>query len=156
MSLLLDALKKAADDKQKVSQSEAASAESAAIQASLQLVEEAASRSGMTSDNETSSFSESLLQEMPQQADADELDDSEALSLDPVASVQSESALTFDETDIESGIENGSAGPEQQAEKKDKKPAGSKVASNNSVSVLMKFLLVVFQVPLVEKVSIFL
>ncbi len=138
MSLLLDALKKAADDKQKVSQSEAASAEMAAIPASLQVVEETTSRAGMTSDNETSNFSESfspeIQPEIPQQAAADELDDSETLSLDPVASVHSESALTLDETEIESDIENGSAGPGQQAEKKDKKPAGSKVVSNNSIS----------------------
>jgi tetratricopeptide (TPR) repeat protein len=134
MSLLLDALKKAADDKQKVSQSEPVSAESAAIPARLKLAEEITSRAGLTAENETSNFSESLLQEIPQQAAADELDDSEALTLDPVASVQTESVLTLDETDIESDIENGSAGPEQHAEKKDKKPVGSKAVSNNSVS----------------------
>ncbi len=128
MSLLLDALKKAADDKQKVSQSEAVSTEPTAVQASLQVAEEATYRAGLTAENETSDFSESFSPDIPQQAAADELNDSEVLTLDPIEIVQSESALIPGETEIE--IEN--AGFEQQIDKKDKKPAGSKV--NNSIS----------------------
>lgn len=129
MSLLLDALKKAADDKQKVSQSEAVSTEPAAVQASLHVAEETSYRAGPATENETSGFSEPFSPDIPQQAAADELNDSEALTLDPIEIVQSESALISDETEIE--IEN--AGFEQQLDKKDKKPAGSKV-SNNSIS----------------------
>ncbi len=127
MSLLLDALKKAADDKQKVSQSEAVSTEPTAVQASLQVAEETSYRAGRATENEISDFSGSFSPDIPQQAAADELNDSEVLTLDPIETVQSESALIPDETEIEN------AGFEQQLDKKDKKPAGSKV-SNNSVS----------------------
>ena len=134
MSLLLDALKKAADDKQKASQSETVSGESIAVQEYAQAAEETTYPAGLTTESEISSsaeasnFTESFLQEIPQQAAVDDPDDSEALTLDPIETVQSESALILDETEIES------AGFEKPADKKDKKPAGSKVVSNNTVS----------------------
>ena len=135
MSLLLDALKKAADDKQKASQSETVRVESMAVQEGAQVTEETiypaslATESKISSSAEASNFTEAFLQEIPQQAAADELDSSEALTLDPIESVQSESALIPDETEIES--ENETAGFKQQA---DKKPAACKVVSNNAVS----------------------
>ncbi len=134
MSLLLDALKKAADDKQKASQSETLNEDPAAVQGA----EERTYQSGLTTENEISSLdetlslSESFLQEVPQQAVADDPDDSEALRLDPVDSVQNESALTLDEIEIEH--QSANAGFEQQADKKDKKPADSKVVRNKTVS----------------------
>ncbi len=136
MSLLLDALKKAADDKQKVSQSETVSGESIAVQEYAQAAEETTYPVGLTTESEISSsaeasnFTESFLQEIPQQAAADAPDDSEVLTLDPIETVQSESALIPDETKIESKT----VGFEKQADKKEKKPAVSKVVSNNTVS----------------------
>ena len=132
MSLLLDALKKAADDKQKASQNETVSIVSVVAPA----VEEDTYRAGLATENqalsadEALSFSESLSQEIQQQAAADETDDSEILTLDPVEPMQNESALTLDETEIE----YESAGLERQADKKDKKLADSQVVSNKIVS----------------------
>jgi hypothetical protein len=59
MSLLLDALKKAADDKQKASQSETVSTEATVVQTGLQeevqIFEESAYRTQLATENETSS-----------------------------------------------------------------------------------------------------
>ena len=133
MSLLLDALKKAADDKQKASLGETLSDEPASVYA----VDEDMYRPGLATEDEASSandalsFSESLLQEIPRQVAADNADNSEILSLDPVETMQNESALTLDEIEVEAE----SVGPGQQAEKKDKKPADSKgVRHNKTVS----------------------
>ena len=134
MSLLLDALKKAADDKQKASRSETFSEDHAVVQAD----EERIYRLDPITENETSSLdetlslSESFSQEVPQQAVAHDPDDSETLTLDPVESVGNESALTLDETEFEH--ESTHAGYEQKTDKKDKKPADSKVVSIKTVS----------------------
>ena len=134
MSLLLDALKKAADDKQKASQSKTLSEGPAVVQ----VAEKRTYQSGRTTKNEISpldetlSLSESYLQEVPQKAAIHDPDDSEALTLDPVDSVQNESALTLDEIEIEH--QSANAGFEQQVDKKDKKPADIKVVSNKTVS----------------------
>ena len=133
MSLLLDALKKAADDKQKASQSEAVSEGPAAVQVD----EESVYRAGPVTENEASSdetlsLNEPLLQAVPQLAAAYDPADSEALTLDPVEIAENEPAFTLDEMEIER--ESISAGYEQQADKKGKKPADRKVASNKIVS----------------------
>lgn len=76
MSLLLDALKKSAEDKQKASQSKTLSDNSTTIQTSVPAVEE------------TTNFSESFSQKTPPQgsnrADNNAAQDSEALTLDPL------------------------------------------------------------------------
>jgi tetratricopeptide (TPR) repeat protein len=134
MSLLLDALKKAADDKQKALQSVISSEDPAAVQ----VAEEGAYQSGLTTGNEISSIdetltlSESFSLEDPQQAVAGDPGDNEALTLDPVESEKNESVLTLDETEI--AQESASAGFVQQADKKDKKTAESKVTGNKTVS----------------------
>jgi len=133
MSLLLDALKKAADDKQKASQSETVNADPVAVQVD----EESIYRAGQVTENEASSdetlsLNESFLQEVPQLAAAYDPADSEALTLDPVEIVQNEAAFTLDEMEIEQ--ESVSAGYGQQADKKAKKPADTKVVSNKAVS----------------------
>ena len=136
MSLLLDALKKAADDKQKASQSETVSAEPPAVQARLlkevHTFDESAYRAQLTTENETSSdetsnLSQAFSPEIPQQFAPD---DSESLTLDPIEIEQNESALMPDETEIES--EN--AGFEKQADKKEKKSVVGIAVSNNTVS----------------------
>ncbi len=142
MSLLLDALKKAADDKQKASQNETVSAEPTAVQAGpqqeVQILEESAYRAGLTVENETSpsdetsNFSQTFSQEVPQRAAPD--DDSEYLTLDSIETEQNESALTLDETETE----NESAGLEQQTDKKSKKSSTSNnVVSDEALSLLI-------------------
>ena len=133
MSLLLDALKKAANDKQKVSQSETVSENPAAVQ----IDEESIYRAGPVTENEASSdetlsLNESFLREVPQLATAYDPADSKALTLDPVEIVVNEPAFTPDEKEIEH--QSVSLGFEQQAGKKAKKPADSKVVSNKAVS----------------------
>ena len=136
MSLLLDALKKAADDKQKASQSETVSAEPPAVQARLlkevHTFDESAYRAQLTTENETSSdetsnLSQAFSPETPQQFAPD---DSESLTLDPIEIEQNESALMPDETEIE----GESAGFEKQADKKEKKSVVGIAVSNNTVS----------------------
>ena len=107
MSLLLDALKKAADDKLKASQNDVVNGKPTAVP----LTEDNASRAGLIAENvvslpdEAASFSESFSQEIPQQTDADESDDSESLTLDTIETAQTESALTLDEVKIEQLVE---------------------------------------------------
>jgi tetratricopeptide (TPR) repeat protein len=125
MSLLLDALKKAADDKQKASQGETLSDEPAAVQAT----EGGTYRPGLITENEVSSADEALSfsESLSQQTAADDAESSQTLTLDLVESMQNESALTLDEIEIE----DESAGLEQHADKKDKKPADSQGVSHN-------------------------
>jgi len=125
MSLLLDALKKAADDKLKASQNDVVNEKPTAVP----LTEDNTSRAGLITENvvslpdEAASFSESFSQEIPQQTDADESDDSESLTLDTIETAQTESALTLDEVKIE-----------QQVETSEQKLAVSKKAGINTVS----------------------
>lgn len=125
MSLLLDALKKAADDKLKASQNEVVSKKPTAVP----LTEDNTSRAGVITENAVSpsddaaSFSESFSQGISQQTDADESDDSESLTLDTIETAQTESALTLDEVKIE-----------QRVETNEQKLAVSKKAGNNTVS----------------------
>lgn len=133
MSLLLDALKKAADDKQKASQSETVNADPVAVQVDEKRIYRAGPvTENAASSDETLSLNESFLQEVPQLAAAYDPADSEALTLDPVEMVENEPAFTLDELAIEH--ESESVGFEQQADKKGKKPADSKVVSNKIVS----------------------
>ena len=134
MSLLLDALKKAADDKQKALHSETISDVATTVQQDVQVDEDRAIQAELASKNETSSpadesnFADSLPHEISPHAATDTREDNEILSLDPIEVGQNESDLTLDETEIEATGEI--TGLEQQAEKKDKKP----VVSNNTVS----------------------
>ncbi len=140
MSLLLDALKKAADDKQRASQSETVGAVSIAVQdgaqEDTQTTDEATYAEGLTTESEVSSsaevlnFAESPVQETPRSAVEDSPDDSEALSLDPIETVRSESVLIADDSELESE----STDTDKQADNKEKKPANGIAPGNNTVS----------------------
>lgn len=118
MSLLLDALKKSAEDKQKASHGKTISDNSTTVQTNVPAVEE------------TTNFSESHSQKAPPQgsnrADNNAAQDSEALTLDPIETAHDESVLTRDETEVESERTEY----EPPAPKKDNKLT----ASNNTVS----------------------
>mgnify|MGYP000161921072 CR=1 FL=1 len=125
MSLLLDALKKAADDKLKASQNDVVNGKPTAVP----LTEDNASRAGLIAENvvslpdEAASFSESFSQEIPQQTDADESDDSESLTLESIETAQTEPVLTLDEVKVEQLVETS-----------EQKLAVSKKAGINTVS----------------------
>ncbi len=131
MSLLLDALKKAADDKQKASQNKAVSDELTAVHEETEAAEETAYPTDLATESEVSSsaevltFTEPFSQKIQQQeATTGAPDDNETFTLDLIDTGQSESVLNLDESEVEN------TGFEPQVEKEQQKPA----ISNNNVS----------------------
>ncbi|MDT8281990.1 MAG: tetratricopeptide repeat protein [Gammaproteobacteria bacterium] len=127
MSLLLDALKKSAKDKQQVAQRKTVNDDSTTNSAIELTVDE------------TTEFKEPALQESPSQisssSDKNTAQDSESLTLDPVdiESVQGESAITFDESDV--AHEHEHAEPVPRAGKK--QGAANNTVSDEALSVLI-------------------
>ena len=131
MSLLLDALKKAADDKQKASQNKAVSGELTAFHENTKAAEETTYPADLATESEVSSSAEALTFTEPfsqkiqqQEVTTGVPDDSEIYTLDPIDTEQSESVLNLEESETEN------TGFEPQLEKQQQKPA----TSNNKVS----------------------
>jgi tetratricopeptide (TPR) repeat protein len=114
MSLLLDALKKSAEDKQKSLQDKTVSDDSTAVQTDVQSVEESANNDSETSVQEVPFQSGSSINNNIEQ-------DSEALTLDPI-----EPALSLDEAKSESELDEHESPPDKTEKKR--------MPGNNNVS----------------------